>query len=705
MLRWTKKEKRLVLELADEKLAQEIADELENKGYRKCTADAVRGVIRRYGFENSKYTENEPKKSEVVENEQKLETKSIGIEFEKALVDMAKLRTQAIHEITDYTEIIGNHKNANYKVLSISDTHIPFYHDGVVSDAVKKHGDADVLVLNGDLLELHSVSSWPKSKQIILRHEYKIAMAWLCKLAKIFPKIVLVKGNHEDRLQRYFQSNIDPNVSFMTNPDILDRLANGYDFDNKGALVQMHELPNVHYTKGGLSWFARIGKCIFAHPSGGSSIPMRTAVNTANYFIGREYDFDSVVIGHCFDEETELLTDQGWKDIDTIKEKDNPLTLNLDSNKLEFNNCEGIHKYSDHKELIAFENNTGLEVLVTPEHGMLYSTARNLGKDSNEKWNKANAQEIETYVRFSIPASGILNNPENGDIPDATLKLLAWIVTEGNIEFTSANNPVIRIAQSDDESGFLYEIEALIQMLKIEYSKTQRYKANTYKHGIHRNYDAYRFYIGVEGSSYLAKYLDLQNKTFNHDLLISLSLRQRQLLIEEMCKGDGSKCGTDHYCHYYTSNKILLDQFQLLCTLSGIRNKANIKREDGTWVVSMTKTALHTVISTERREYSGRTWCLTVPNGTLVARRKGVVFLTQNTHKMGTIIWNNKLLIEQGCACVPLEYESTSKMTYRPQAFGYAVIYMDKEGNVDFDKSGPVYYGTGSLTPNDALEI
>ncbi len=362
--KWTEEEKQIVLELAGEKLARDIVKELLDKGFKKRTAGAVRGVIRRGG----KSTKRKHKLQDVAP---KTEV-TVQDEFDKALAEMDKIRSHAIQQ-TRYTETVGNPKGANYKVLSISDTHIPFYHNGVIKDAIKKHGDADVLVLNGDILELHSVSRWPKSKAVALKHEYQMAMAWLRKMSDLFPKVVLTKGNHEERLQSYFQANVDPGVSFMTDPDILHRLANGYDFDEFGELRKMHDLDNVHYTKGGLSWFARIGKCIFAHPSGGSAIPMRTSVNTANYFLGREYDFDALVVGH--------------------------------------------------------------------------------------------------------------------------------------------------------------------------------------------------------------------------------------------------------------------------------------------------------------------------------------------THKMGTVIWNNKLLIEQGCACVPLEYEATSKMKYRPQAFGYAVVYMDREGNVDFDKSGPVYYGTGSLTPNDALEI
>jgi hypothetical protein len=138
-----------------------------------------------------------------------------------------------------------------------------------------------------------------------------------------------------------------------------------------------------------------------------------------------------------------------------------------------------------------------------------------------------------------------------------------------------------------------------------------------------------------------------------------------------------------------------------MCILSGIRAKANIKREDGTWVVSITETNIQTVLESERIKYSGRTWCLTVSNGTLIARRKGVPFFTQNTHKMGSIVFKGKLIIEQGCACIPMDYEADSKMQYGQQSFGYAVIYMNAKGEVDFDKSRPVYYGTATCVDTD----
>lgn len=297
-MNWTERERQIVLQLKEineDMLSREIAEKLNELGYPMRTPDAIRGILRRYKQKDLSFEQYDE-----YDNDNDIDNDDIDDdEYQAAIKEISKLRTRAIAHTTKWSQKIGNPVNdANVKVVSLSDTHIPFYHDGVINEVVEKHNDADVLVLNGDFLELFSVSKWPKNKQIMLRHEYEIGMKMLRTLAKIFPKIYLVRGNHEERLQSYFSSNIDPSISFLVSPDLLHRMSEGYDFDEYGELVKMHKLDNVFYNKGPLSWYIKVGKCIFAHPSGGSGIPMRTIVNTANYFLSRGEDFEAVCVGH-----------------------------------------------------------------------------------------------------------------------------------------------------------------------------------------------------------------------------------------------------------------------------------------------------------------------------------------------------------------------------------------------------------------------
>lgn len=696
---WTEEEREIVSSMIEEnRFHREISESLRKLGYDR-SADAVRKFIKR-----EEHRIQEEGSEEVWDSIEAMDPEYDSFDEDTHIITFETITKQK-EDLFDlcvkrYNKL-GRPKGPLKKIVSISDLHIPFENEAIIANVIQEHAkDTDLLVINGDFFDLYSVSKWPKSKGFLLKHEYKVAVEWLKVLASSFKKIVFTSGNHDERMQSYFASNIDPAISFMVHPDVIERLVSGYSFDKFGNFIKMHDFSNVHYAGGLCSWYTKIGKAIFAHPSAFSKVPMRTAVNTCDYFLDKE-SFQAIILGHCFDEETEILTKQGWKSINTIEQTDNPITLNLDSGELEVDSIKsnGIFKYDSYKELIHFSNDSGLNIFVTPEHGMVYSKTHGISslEPQDILWHKKQAQELEDCERFCIPSGGLWNENKDFPVRDEILKILSWIITEGSISYSGKKkNPYIRIYQSDDGSGYIGEIDNILQKLGISYTKTLRYKANTIEHGQHRNYDAYKFYIGPNEVGSFIELLDLSTKTFKHEVLMSLSLRQRLLVIEEMCKGDGSKCGGTYFRHYYTGSKSVLDQFQTLCVLSGIRAKANILRRDGTRVVCMTHKVVQTVNKSERVSYNGLVWCVSVNNGTLIARRNGVPFITQNTHHLGKILWKNKLLIEQGCCCIPMDYEADGKMRFGQQTFGYAVVYMDKNGNIDFEKSGPIYHGTGS---------
>jgi hypothetical protein len=64
-----------------------------------------------------------------------------------------------------------------------------------------------------------------------------------------------------------------------------------------------------------------------------------------------------------------------------------------------------------------------------------------------------------------------------------------------------------------------------------------------------------------------------------------------------------------------------------------------------------------------------------------------------HTHQVGTVYSKGRMLMEQGCLCVPLDYSKQGDGAYKPQQNGCAVIYQDKHGNTDFDKSKAYYLG------------
>jgi UDP-2,3-diacylglucosamine pyrophosphatase LpxH len=567
------------------------------------------------------------------------------------------------------------------KIVSISDLHVPFVNTDMLDHVIKTHAGPNTwMVVNGDLLDGYAVFGI---------HEYRAAFEIVNTLRQNFEKVFLTSGNHDKRLARALKDvGWGTDKTNILGPDLLARIANGEELDENGILIQKHYWDNVFYDRKE-SWYVRIGKAIFFHPSTKpASKPGETVAKWSKKFQDRyaQEELDCMIMGHCFDEETEILTKRGWQNIWSICDEDEVGTMNLTSDAFEWNPIEDVWRYKEHKTLIKIGMDDRLQIAVTPEHGMIWKT--NNDCISNKPWRLTQAHELLDRAQAVIPTSAIEINNTDYPISDDLLKLVAWTISEGSI----CSRGYVRIAQSNDHNKYCDELDQLVNNLGIKHSRSLRYKANSTVHGMYRNYDAYRWNISAEGSRQITPYLT-SDKILKSDVALGLSQRQRLLFLTELCKGDGSKCGTDVFRHYYTKNINLKDQVQMLLTLSGFSSNSKMKK-GGLWYISFSNTTEKYVSDFREEEYDGHTWCLTVPNGSLVARRRGWVFITQNTHKIYEGVINGYKLIEQGTLAGFIAYAFAPTALYDGNGQnGYAVIYQDKEGNTCFNNSHVVYLG------------
>jgi predicted phosphodiesterase len=186
------------------------------------------------------------------------------------------------------------------KIVSLSDLHCPFQNDELIDSIVKEHSGAEYCVLNGDILDLYSLSSYSKTRPIVFQTEYHSALKLLIKLSEHFGTIKLVKGNHDDRSERFLTSRLDPLTLSVTDKDIFAKLANGHIIDDQGAVVASYKFDNVTYDVSGPQWLTKVGQTIFMHPHSFSSGPMATILKGLEHLTNfQPYDsFDSVVMGH-----------------------------------------------------------------------------------------------------------------------------------------------------------------------------------------------------------------------------------------------------------------------------------------------------------------------------------------------------------------------------------------------------------------------
>ena len=73
-------------------------------------------------------------------------------------------------------------------------------------------------------------------------------------------------------------------------------------------------------------------------------------------------------------------------------------------------------------------------------------------------------------------------------------------------------------------------------------------------------------------------------------------------------------------------------------------------------------------------------------------------FFQFHTHKFNHNVKNGKLLIEPGATCLPMDYSAKSSGTLNGAAYGFAIGFMDKDGNIDFENTRPIFYGSDTIT-------
>lgn len=175
--------------------------------------------------------------------------------------------------------------------VHISDLHLPFHVASWVDEIIDEHSfKGKILIINGDFLDCHDVSSFPKSKAVGLNNEVTLAKALLREWSKRFEKIYLVAGNHEKRMATYIRKRISPEVVALVEDDILKNI------------VDDLKLKNLVYMAGDTTnWYAQIDNVIVCHPNDykrSNSGILHTATFALPYFEAYHPDANVFIMAH-----------------------------------------------------------------------------------------------------------------------------------------------------------------------------------------------------------------------------------------------------------------------------------------------------------------------------------------------------------------------------------------------------------------------
>lgn len=196
--------------------------------------------------------------------------------------------------------------NVGTRILSISDTHVPF--NLSVDTFAKYRNKVDILVLNGDITDCYSISAFSKNMRLSVIEELIKGREFIIDLIEyINPKKVKINyGNHDLRFGHYLAKKLDTDILELMPDTALELICvTGFRHYDKRLRTKVWFDPLVEVFKDSgieveytYSWWCKVGKTIFAHPSAFSSGVSATSVKAMQYFLQEGHQFDSVVLGH-----------------------------------------------------------------------------------------------------------------------------------------------------------------------------------------------------------------------------------------------------------------------------------------------------------------------------------------------------------------------------------------------------------------------
>ena len=166
----------------------------------------------------------------------------------------------------------------------------------------------------------------------------------------------------------------------------------------------------------------------------------------------------------CLSEDTEILTERGWKKYVDLNVGDLTFSFDPNSKKLELNPIERIIVRQHKGKLIKLFNEDSVDALVTSDHRVLCDT-RTTGKDRKWKWSKdkfVSASDFPSGAR--IPVAAEIKPDSKCEIDFDLIKIFGWVITDGSLHGRKKEKPAAYvISQSASKGIILDEMKKIIK--------------------------------------------------------------------------------------------------------------------------------------------------------------------------------------------------------------------------------------------------
>jgi hypothetical protein len=370
----------------------------------------------------------------------------------------------------------------------------------------------------------------------------------------------------------------------------------------------------------------------------------------------------------CYDNETEVLTNTGWRYFQNINGDELIATLNPSTGELEYQPIQKTHKYHYKGKMHHYQGSC-TDLMVTPNHMMYVKRAKHQA-------DLYPSEEIFSNNWCYVPKTALWNGEELKTVTlggkninaDLYLEFMGYFLSEGHTSIGVTHHKERtfvkkrprflnqRIERMHDGTFAKRHKDTPIEIIQTEY-QAKAFDEQTYSTGIsqisnpekvaqiQRCLDKMPFKFNRNGHGWsccnrelclgLAKFGKSWEK-FIPPHILSACPQQLRILYDALMLGDGTRNGKGKQA-YYTSSKMLADGVQeLLLKLGFVGSIKTIDRRGRKNAKGITRHIEYRVniketYKTERltkryeADYDDFVYCLTVPNHIMFVRRKGMV--------------------------------------------------------------------------------
>ena len=345
------------------------------------------------------------------------------------------------------------------------------------------------------------------------------------------------------------------------------------------------------------------------------------------------YDADVYLAGHCFSDDTQILTNAGWRNIGEIKNGNQVITFNKDKEILELDNVNSVFEYDSPETLVNIKSEN-IDFYVTNKHRLLIKHhSQRPGKHYKHPWIFKKAVDFLSKKSFqvSLPSASTFNHK---DIPidDNWIRLCAWLISEGHFRKSKKSKSGISLYQNTDKAHLIRDTLTKCGLEFSEYlgkiiGREFTIRGRTYK----SKKNIITFYIKEKSAKRVREIIKEKQIP---QMFFNMSNRQFDIFLETLIAGDGNKRNENNSV-YYSRDKKLIEDLQFMCFTHNRRTLIREKYNNYSLEICNRNTVQITQnnISVVNSKFK-KVWCINTNNGTVVARRNGRILITGNSHDL-----------------------------------------------------------------------